>query len=113
MHRKSSVSPTLRVSRASFRERLTPTVRRLTHKRSQPSSASEPTLYRLSRVARLRVEAQLGLRSVFMHHVDQLLKQHEVAWNRSYACPDEDAIDRFCLRLVLTTSFAVSPKSCK
>src|SRR5436853_6784918 len=40
-------------------------------------------------------------RELFMHHVDQLLKQHEVAWNRSYACPDEDAIEPLLLELAL------------
>src|SRR5208337_3298637 len=62
-------------------------------KKLTAASASEPTPYCLGRVARLRVEAQLGLRSVLMHHVDQLLKQYEVAWNRPDACPDQDAIE--------------------
>ena len=39
----------------------------LTQKRSPYSN---PTLYRRSCIARHRVEAQLGLRCVFMHHVD-------------------------------------------
>jgi hypothetical protein len=70
---------------------------------------SEPTLYRLGYIARQLIEAQFGLRCVFMHHVDQLLKQHEVAWVRSYTCPDKDAIEPLLLELVLNnclSSFA-------
>ena len=52
-----------------------------------------PTLYCSSRVARQRVEADLGSRCVFMHHVDQLLEQEEVAWIRSDSCPDEDEVE--------------------
>ncbi len=36
-----------------------------------------------------------------MHDVDQLLKQQEVARNRSYAGPDEDAIEPLLFELVL------------
>ena len=36
-----------------------------------------------------------------MHHVDQLLKQHEVVWVRAYARPDKDAIELFLPELAL------------
>ena len=35
-----------------------------------------------------------------MHHVDQLLKQYEVAGNSSYACPNQHAIEALLLELV-------------
>jgi len=62
---------------------------------------SEPALYRLSYVARELIEAQFGLRSVFMHYVDQLFEQHQVARVRSYTCPDEDTIETLPLQLGL------------
>ena len=40
-----------------------------------------------------------------MHHVDQLLKQYEVAWIRSYTCPDEDAIEALLLEIALNNRF--------
>jgi hypothetical protein len=46
---------------------------------------SDPTLDCLSRVTRLRVETQLGSRSMLMHYVDQLFKQDEIFRNRSHA----------------------------
>ena len=36
-----------------------------------------------------------------MHHIDQLLEQQEVAWIRSYACPDQDAIESLLFELAL------------
>ena len=56
---------------------------------------SDPTLDRLSRVARLRVETQLGLRSMLMHHVDQLFKQDEIFRNRSHARANKNTIELF------------------
>lgn len=32
-----------------------------------------------------------------MHHVDQFLKQKEVAWIRSYTCSDQDAVEPLLL----------------
>src|ERR1039457_656036 len=54
---------------------------------------SEPTLDCFRGVAWIRVEAQLGLRSIGMEKVDQPFKQNEVARDRSHACADEDAIE--------------------
>src|SRR5262245_5532225 len=66
-------------------------------------SISEPTPYGVRRIARLRVEANLGMRSVFMHHVDQLLKEQEVAGHRAHTGPDEDAI-KLLLRELATNN---------
>src|SRR5262249_1391461 len=55
---------------------------------------------RRSYIAREGIEADLGLRCVFMDHVDELLKQEEVAWVCSYARSDEDAIKPVLLELI-------------
>jgi len=62
---------------------------------------SEPALYCLSCVSRFSVKAELGLRSVRVYDVYQLLEQQEVACDRSHACPDEDAIEPLLFQLVL------------
>jgi hypothetical protein len=36
-----------------------------------------------------------------MHHIDQLLKQKEVAWIGSYTCSDQDAVEPLLLELAL------------
>jgi hypothetical protein len=36
-----------------------------------------------------------------MHHVNQLLKQNEVAWIGSYTCPDKNSIEAPLLELGL------------
>src|SRR5881394_2645632 len=60
-------------------------VRRLFNTRNRPIYGRSrgflyPPLDRRSRIARQRIEAQLGLRRVLMHHIDQLLEQQEVVW---------------------------------
>jgi len=51
--------------------------------------------------ARELIEAELGLRCVFMRHVDQFFKKNEVAGDGSYTCTDHDAIPRPLLELAL------------
>ena len=36
-----------------------------------------------------------------MDNVNQLLKQQEIAWSRSYTCPYKDAIEPLLLELAL------------
>jgi len=56
---------------------------------------SDPTLDCLSRVARLGVETQLGLRRMLMHHVDQLFKQDEIFRYRSHSRANNNTIELF------------------
>ena len=61
-------------------------------KRSQQSSTSEPTLYRLGCIARLRVEAQLGARRLRVDKVQKLLEEQQVR-GCAQAGAEHDAIE--------------------
>jgi hypothetical protein len=65
----------------------------------------KPTLDGLSRVTRLRVETQLGLRSMLVHRVDQLLEQDEILRNRSHARADNNTIELLPLKSIYNECF--------
>src|SRR5262245_21869250 len=89
--------------------RLTPPKRR--HARAFTGyTRLYPALHRCRCIARHGVEAQLGLGRVFMHHIDELLKQQQVAWIRAYSCPDQDAIEPLLLELALNNCLGGFPK---
>ena len=60
---------------------------------------SNPTSYCFCRVSGLRVEAESRVRSMFMHEVNQFLKQDEVSWNHADARANHDAVELLLFEL--------------